>query len=365
MARIVGVETLHRGRRAGARAHRGRARGLGPGGAVPRRYHRADPAPSGRPARSGPGPRRTSSPRLGERGDGARAQVPRLHLVRALGRRRHRAVGPAGQAAGGRVCELIGGSLRPLPVYASSMRRDIRPEDEAARLAGLRDRARLSRVQVPHRPRSAGTTRTSGRAAPRRSSPRCDASWATDVALLVDANSCYSPGQGDRGRPDAAGRGCRSLRRALPVLGDRADRRGRGGARPDVTGGEQDCFLASGAHAELRAVDVAQPDVCYLGGITGRWRSPRWRRGPPAGGAPLGEPGLVTVFACTSWRDPERRALCRVSIEGPELLPLAARPFRSRPGRRGRDGQVPTGPGWGVEIRPGWLARAERRVSAL
>jgi L-alanine-DL-glutamate epimerase-like enolase superfamily enzyme len=26
---------------------------------------------------------------------------------------------------------------------------------------------------------------------------------------------------------------------------------------------------------------------------------------------------------------------------------------------------VPAGPGWGVDIRPGWLARAERRVSAL
>ena len=37
------------------------------------------------------------------------------------------------------VCELLGGTPRPFPVYGSSMRRDITPEDEATRLARLRD----------------------------------------------------------------------------------------------------------------------------------------------------------------------------------------------------------------------------------
>jgi L-alanine-DL-glutamate epimerase-like enolase superfamily enzyme len=32
-----------------------------------------------------------------------------------------------------------------------------------------------------------------------------------------------------------------------------------------------------------------------------------------------------------------------------------------------RDGkvQIPDAPGWGVEIRPAWLAAAEHRISAL
>ncbi|MGH6921009.1 MAG: mandelate racemase/muconate lactonizing enzyme family protein, partial [Geminicoccaceae bacterium] len=42
-----------------------------------------------------------------------------------------------GKREGKSVCELLGGQPRPLRVYASSMRRDITPEAEADRLAGL------------------------------------------------------------------------------------------------------------------------------------------------------------------------------------------------------------------------------------
>ncbi len=44
-----------------------------------------------------------------------------------------------GRLEGKTVCELLGGTPRPFPVYGSSMRRDITPEDEAARLVRLRD----------------------------------------------------------------------------------------------------------------------------------------------------------------------------------------------------------------------------------
>src|SRR5258706_8776448 len=45
-----------------------------------------------------------------------------------------------GKAEGRSVCELIGGKPRPIRAYASSMKRDITPKDEAARLIKLRDR---------------------------------------------------------------------------------------------------------------------------------------------------------------------------------------------------------------------------------
>jgi len=44
-----------------------------------------------------------------------------------------------GQIKGKPVCELVGGKTDPFPVYGSSMRRDISPEDEAGRLLKLRD----------------------------------------------------------------------------------------------------------------------------------------------------------------------------------------------------------------------------------
>src|SRR5690606_38858730 len=44
-----------------------------------------------------------------------------------------------GKLAGKSVCELLGGTPRPFPVYGSAMRRDTTPEEEAARLVKLRD----------------------------------------------------------------------------------------------------------------------------------------------------------------------------------------------------------------------------------
>ncbi len=83
-----------------------------------------------------------------------------------------------GKRLGRSVCELIGGTPRPLPVYASSMRRDIQPAEEAegsdgcaTSTATLRSNSGLEK--------SAATTRTSGPAAPRRSSPLCAGRWAT------------------------------------------------------------------------------------------------------------------------------------------------------------------------------------------
>ncbi|RPJ41113.1 MAG: mandelate racemase/muconate lactonizing enzyme family protein, partial [Chloroflexi bacterium] len=44
-----------------------------------------------------------------------------------------------GKLEGKSVCQLLGGQPRPYPVYGSSMRRDITPEEEARRLARLMD----------------------------------------------------------------------------------------------------------------------------------------------------------------------------------------------------------------------------------
>ena len=56
-----------------------------------------------------------------------------------------------GQITGKPVAVLLGGSVRPLPAYGSSMRRDITPADEAARLARHSRPVRLQGVQDPAR----------------------------------------------------------------------------------------------------------------------------------------------------------------------------------------------------------------------
>src|SRR5438046_2794560 len=53
-----------------------------------------------------------------------------------------------GKREGKSVCELLGGRPQPVPVYGSSMRRDITPEEEAARLRRLRDEQGFSAFKI-------------------------------------------------------------------------------------------------------------------------------------------------------------------------------------------------------------------------
>src|SRR3982751_829026 len=77
------------------------------------------------------------------------------HLVDAIAEREHKFPGShlyraicgldtalwdlRGKAENKRGCELIGGTARPLQAYASSMKRDITPQDEVQRMLALRD----------------------------------------------------------------------------------------------------------------------------------------------------------------------------------------------------------------------------------
>jgi L-alanine-DL-glutamate epimerase-like enolase superfamily enzyme len=96
-----------------------------------------------------------------------------------------------GRLEGKSVCELLGGEPRPFPVYGSSMRRDITPEDEADRLVRLRDgcgfrafKVRIGKVCGHDEDEWPGRTEALV--------PAVRQALGGDVALLVDANSCYT-----------------------------------------------------------------------------------------------------------------------------------------------------------------------------
>src|SRR5690348_18010266 len=67
----------------------------------------------------------------------AEHKFPGSYVCRALGGVDTALWDLRGKRAGVPVCELAGGQARPWPAYASSMRRDIAPADEARRLAEL------------------------------------------------------------------------------------------------------------------------------------------------------------------------------------------------------------------------------------
>ena len=115
---------------------------------------------------------------------------------------------------------------------------------------------------------------------------------------------------------------------------------------------------------ELRAVDIVQPDMCYLGGLTRALRVARMAaEDGHARRSPLSNPSLVTVFTTS--------LLAAIPNAGPHMEfsiePTSWTEGLYTPALEVRDGKVdiPSGPGWGVEINPAWLEGSEYAVSEL
>ncbi len=126
--------------------------------------------------------------------------------------------------------ELLGGRPGPLRAYASSMKRDITPEAEAERFLRLRDAHGFDAFKF----RVGAECGHDVDEWPGRTEaivPAIRKALGPEAHLLVDANSGFSPGARDRGRPAARGRGDRALRGAVPLLGAGADQ--GGGRRAD------------------------------------------------------------------------------------------------------------------------------------
>jgi L-alanine-DL-glutamate epimerase-like enolase superfamily enzyme len=136
----------------------------------------------------------------------------------------------------------------------------------------------------------------------------------------------------------------------------------------DVTGGEQDCELIAWEYMiGLRAVDIVQPDVMYMGGLL---RTLKVAAMAAVAGLPCTphSANLSLVTMCTMHflkAIPNAGKYLELSIEGPDYYPWQEGLFLGDP-YRVEDGQVtvPDAPGWGVEINPAWLDQATYRASA-
>jgi L-alanine-DL-glutamate epimerase-like enolase superfamily enzyme len=269
-----------------------------------------------------------------------------------------------GKLAGKSVCELLGGTPRPFPVYGSSMRRDISPEDEAARLARLRDeqgfaafKVRVGKVCGHDEDQWPGRTQAL--------IPVVRGALGDEVTLLADGNSCYSPA-----RAIAVGQmlewyGLGHFEEPCPYWELEWTAEVARALKIPVAGGEQDWDLAQWRRIiGLRAVDIVQPDICYIGGL-----SRALRVAELAGRAGLScvphsaNLSLVTVFTL--------HMMGAIPNAGPHVeFSIEPTPWTQglyAPALEVRDGKaaIPAGPGWGVEINPDWLAGAEYQVSEL
>ena len=172
-----------------------------------------------------------------------------------------------GKLEGKSVCELLGGRPRPLRVYGSSMSRKIKPEDEARRLRRLRDEKGLDAFKF----RIGIECGHNGDAWPGRTEGIVRAvskELAAEVDLLVDCNSGFTVGRAIEIGHMLQDHGICHMEEPCPYWELEWTKEVADALSLDVTGGEQDCDLTIWRRMiDMKAVDVVQPDVCYLGGI--------------------------------------------------------------------------------------------------
>lgn len=266
-----------------------------------------------------------------------------------------------GKLEGKSVCELIGGTPRELRAYASSMKRGITPEAEAERFLRLRERYGFDAfkfrigAECGH-----DVDEWPGRTEAIISTVR--QSLGDDVALLVDANSAFSPARAIEIGHLLQHHGVSHYEEPCPYWELEQTKQVADALEIDVTGGEQDCELPTWRHMiALRAVDVVQPDVCYLGGLTRTLRVARMA-------AEVGLPctphcanlSMVTLFTMHLLGAIDNAGkYLECSIEGSDYYPWQEGLFRNSPYTI-VDGKarIPDEPGWGVEIDPSWLEGA-------
>jgi L-alanine-DL-glutamate epimerase-like enolase superfamily enzyme len=305
-------------------------------------------------------------------------------LVRLIERREHKFPGSyrcralagldtalwdlAGKRQGKPVATLLGGKPGPVRAYASSMKRDITPEQEAERLK------RLCAEQ--------GFTAAKWRVAaecgedvdewPGRTEaiiPHVAKALGPGIDKLVDANSGFSVE-----RAIAVGRmlednGIGHFEEPVPYWELEATQAVSAALNVDVAGGEQDWDMGTWKRMiAMRAVDIVQPDVMYMGGMS---RTLEVARMAAAAGLPCTPhaANLSLVTMCTMHllaAIPNAGKYLEFSIEGDDYYPWQRGLFLGEPyAVAGGCVTVPDAPGWGVEVNPAWIEKATYRESSL
>jgi len=271
-----------------------------------------------------------------------------------------------GKIEGKSVCALLGGTPRPFPVYASSMKRgEITPRDEAERFLRLRDRHGYDAFKF-RVGKECGHDEDEWPGRTDEIVPLLRKTMGPDARLLVDANSAYSPAKAIEVGRMLQDHGICHFEEPCPYWEYHWTKQVADALDLDVTGGEQDCDLALWRlMIDMRAVDVVQPDVCYLGGIN---RTLAVARLAEAAGLKVtphsANQSMVTVFTLhLMGAIANAGPYVEFSIEGEDYYPWDRDLYQ--PALVARDGkvQIPEGPGWGVEIDRAWLDKAEYRMS--
>jgi L-alanine-DL-glutamate epimerase-like enolase superfamily enzyme len=295
-------------------------------------------------------------------------KFPGSYVKRALGGLDTAIWDLRGKQAGLPVMSLLGGTPGRLRAYASSMRRDITPAAEAERMKRMQGELGFDAFKF----RIAAEYGHDVDEWPGRTEeivPVMRRALGDNASLLVDANSGFSPARAIEVGRMLEQHGVEHYEEPCLYWELEQTREVADALAIPVTGGEQDCEIPTWRRMiEMRAVDVAQPDILYLGGIS---RTLRVCTLAKAAGLPVtphsANLGLVTLFTMHLLRAIEGAGkYLEFSIEGPDYYPWQEGLFVKSPyAVEGGYVTITDEPGWGVEIDPEWLAKSQYQVSEL
>jgi L-alanine-DL-glutamate epimerase-like enolase superfamily enzyme len=274
-----------------------------------------------------------------------------------------------GRLFGQPVAKLLGGPVRdPVPMYASSMRRDISPEDEAERLSKLVREQGFHAVKIrigtgPHAMMGSDGDMYPGRTEALVETVR--RVLGDSVRINVDANSTYSAHMAIRVGRVLEEFGVWHFEEPCPYPDIESTREAADALDVFVAGGEQDNSIPQFRRmAAMRAVDIVQPDILYLGGICRTVRVAMLAHESGLACTPhAANRAMVQLFTLhLAAAMPNCGYEHEWSIEPtPWVEGLLETPLEIEDGAV----KVPDGPGWGVEVSAQWLKDAEVRVSEL
>jgi L-alanine-DL-glutamate epimerase-like enolase superfamily enzyme len=273
-----------------------------------------------------------------------------------------------GKALGKPVVELLGGSPKQLRAYASSMKRDITPQDEANRFVKLRDDFGFDafkwRVGA-----ECGNDIDEWPGRTEEVAPVVSKALGDGISKLVDGNSGFSPKRAIEVGKMLQSVGISHFEEPCKYWELDETKEVTDTLEIDVTGGEQDWDLATWRRIiDNKVVDVLQPDVMYMGGI---YRTLKVVDMANKAGMPITphSANLSLVTICTMHllgAIPNAGKYLEFSIEQADYYPwqenlFLGNPFKVEAGKV----TIPSDPGWGVEINPEWLGKAKRQISSI
>lgn len=273
-----------------------------------------------------------------------------------------------GKAQNKPVVELLGGTIGKLRTYASSMKRDITPKDEATRFLKLRDEFGFDAFKW----RVGAENGRDVDEWPGRTEEVIEVvsnALGDKVSKLVDGNSGFTPKKAIEVGKRLEQFGISHFEEPCRYWKLEETKQVAEALEIDVTGGEQDWdFIVWQKMIDINAVDILQPDVMYMGGINRTLEVVKMGATAEKTITPHSA-NLSLVTMCTMHllkAISNSGKYLEFSIEKEDYYPWQKDLFLGDPYKI-VDGKVEitNAPGWGVEINPDWLSHSKRQVSEL